>query len=67
MKTKNIYDHLDKDIGQVDEKTIIGDPDVNTDNVKKLFREKLNAQENSGKTSSRKIKRRGKKRKEGPP
>ena len=62
MKTKNIYDHLDKDIGQVDEKTIIGDPDVNTDNVKKLFREKLNAQENSGKTSSRKIKRRGKKR-----
>ena len=41
MKTKNIYDHLDKDIGQVDEKTIIGDPDVNTDNVKKLFREKL--------------------------
>ena len=58
MKTKNIYDHLDKDIGQVDEKTIIGDPDVNTDNVKKLFREKLNAQENSGKTSSRKISRR---------
>lgn len=62
MKTKNIYDHLDKDFEQIDEKTIIEETGVNTENVKKIFNEKLSAQNSGSKKTSAKTKRRGKKR-----
>ncbi len=62
MKTRNIYDHLDKDFTEIDEKSVIGETGVDTGNVKKLFNEKLSAQNNGNKKASVKIKRRGKKR-----
>ena len=41
MKTRNIYDHLDKDFTEIDEKSVIGETGVDTGNVKKLFNEKI--------------------------
>ena len=62
-KTNNIFDKMDKDIDELDEKTVIEETGVSSDRVKEIFMKKLDAQttdtsvnkKNSKKGSKKKI------------
>ncbi len=59
-KTNNIFDRMDKDIDELDEKTVIEETGVSADRVREIFMNKINneaaapAVKNSGKKGSRK-------------
>ncbi len=43
METNNIFDHMERDIDDLSEQTIIEDTGVNTENVRVIFMKKVNA------------------------
>ncbi len=45
MKTRNLFDHMDKEHDNIDEKSVLENTGVKTENVKELFKEKLQTQE----------------------
>ncbi len=58
MKTNNIFDYMENDAENIDEASVIETTGVSTDNVKKLFMEKMNGQNKTVK----KTKKHGKKK-----